>query len=637
MAEETITILRVGTEEAVKSVNDLKENIKLLKKSLGDLEIGTEEYQETLEELVINQNALKDAMHATTASMEDVAAAATGASQSYNSLVHQMAALKEEWRATNDEARRNELGKQISEINQQLKEMDASVGNFQRNVGNYESGTSKLVAKFDEWGGLLQQMPPTLGSAKQAMGDLGETMQLLGKQPILGIIGLLAPIIIKITESLKENETAMAAVKRLMESLQPVFDLLSGVVDRIAKGFATAVDWLVQFVGEADGIKKVITSIAGVGNAIIQQITIPAKVAVETFKGLGKIIGDVFKGDWSEIKNHAKETGQGIAEAYKEGFSYKSNFEVGKAKGAEFIDGVKNNEEKARQAGKELASSFQEGYDEELERIKAENAEDAEIQAALAAEEQDILGYAALYEAEEEWQKKREEKLKQGNIARVDAMIAAKEEEIAIAKERVDAEIALEEYKNAKIKEEDDEEEERREARIKEAKESLLILANNTSSILGSIAEMYEADQKNAEKNAKKIKALRIAEAIISTISGALGAFMGITKDTGGWGVAIAAAEAATIMAAGMAQINQIRNTNVSASGGGTAAAPSAPGAMVSAPPVETGLASVRNITTASEEERLNQMAKDQRVYIVSSDIEAALGDSKTRVSESSF
>ena len=638
MAEETITILRVGTEEAVKSVNDLKENIKLLKKSLGDLEIGTEEYQETLEELVINQNALKDAMHATTASMEDVAAAATGASQSYNSLVHQMAALKEEWRATNDEARRNELGKQISEINQQLKEMDASVGNFQRNVGNYESGTSKLVAKFDEWGGLLQQMPPTLGSAKQAMGDLGETMQLLGKQPILGIVGLLAPIIIKITESLKENETAMAAVKRLMESLQPVFDVLSGVVDGIAKGFAIAVDWLVQFVGEADGIKKVITSIAGVGNAIIQHITIPVKVAIETFKGLGKIIGDVFKGDWSEIKNHAKETGQGIAEAYKEGFSYKSNFEVGKAKGAEFIDGVKNNEEKARQAGKELAASVQEGYDEELERIKAENAEDAEIQAALAAEEQDILGYQASLEAQEEFQKQQEESLWNHVGATLEAKLAAKQEEedierakaeqeIAIAKARVDAEIALQK----KLDEE-------RKEKLEKAKLLLSGFADATSSILGSIAEMYEADEKNAEKNSKKIKALRIAEATINTISGAIGAFTQANATMPPpIGAIVGAAQAAAVTAAGIAQINQIRNTNVSASGGGAAAAPSAPGAMVSAPPVETGLASVRNITTASEEERLNQMAKDQRVYIVSSDIEAALGDSKTRVSESSF
>ena len=219
MAEEVVTILKVGTDEAVKSVNDLKENIKTLKSNLGELTIGSEEYQNTLEELKVNQNALRDAMFATTASMEDVAAAAIGTSKSYNSLVHQMAALKEEWRATNDEARRNELGKQIAEINQELKNMDASVGNFQRNVGNYESGVSGLVAKFDQWGGVLKQMPPTLGAAKESIGKVGESMQLIGKQPILGIIGLLAPMIIKITESLKGNATAMDAVKKVMDAL----------------------------------------------------------------------------------------------------------------------------------------------------------------------------------------------------------------------------------------------------------------------------------------------------------------------------------------------------------------------------------------------------------------------------------
>jgi len=62
MAEETITILRVGTEEAVKSINDLKNNISILKKNLGNLEVGSREYKDTLDELKVNQNALKDAM-----------------------------------------------------------------------------------------------------------------------------------------------------------------------------------------------------------------------------------------------------------------------------------------------------------------------------------------------------------------------------------------------------------------------------------------------------------------------------------------------------------------------------------------------------------------------------------------------
>ena len=98
------------------------------------------------------------------------------------------------------------------------------------------------------------------------------------------------------------------------------------------------------------------------------------------------------------------------------------------------------------------------------------------------------------------------------------------------------------------------------------------------------------------------------------------------------YGAIVGAAQAATVTAAGLAQIAQMRKTRVSTSGG-----TSAPSAVVSAPTVETNVPSVRSVTSATEEERLNQMAKDQRVYILSSDIEASLDDNKTRVEESSF
>ena len=48
MAEETIQIIRIETGEAVKSVNDLRENVKILKDRLGDLEMGTTASQDTL-------------------------------------------------------------------------------------------------------------------------------------------------------------------------------------------------------------------------------------------------------------------------------------------------------------------------------------------------------------------------------------------------------------------------------------------------------------------------------------------------------------------------------------------------------------------------------------------------------------
>jgi len=603
MTEETITILKVGTEDAVKSVNDLKENIKMLKQNLGELEIGTEAYQTTLEELKVNQNALKDAMYATTTSMEDVAAAATGASKSYNSLVHQMAALKEEWRATNDEARRNELGKQIADINQQLKDMDASVGNFQRNVGNYESGVAGIAAKFDAWGATLKQMPPTLGAAKESIGKVGETMQLVGKQPILGIIGLLAPIIMKITASLQENQTAMDAVKKLMQSLQPVFDVLSGVLEGIAQGLSKAVDWLVQFVGESDGVKKVISSIAGVGNSILQYLLAPIKSAIAAVKGFGKIMGDVFKGNWSDIKTHAKETGQEIADAYKEGFSFKANFEEGKAAGAKFVSGVKDNKVEANAAGKELGEEIAKGVEEGLKLADFEKAlakGESRNNAKFEAEKAEI-------EAMNDWWTQEMESVDEAVNAmfeqHVDQLLESTKSKSKLTAEQIVG--------------------------------STMEVANATSGLMSALADMYESDEKNAEKNAKKIKALRIASATIDMLNGAVAAFASAQTLPPPFGQIVGAANAAAVIAMGVANINKIKSTNPT---GGNAPGATAPTpAVVSAPNVDTNLQSVRNVTSASEEERLNQMAKDQRVYIVSSDIEAALDGNKTRVEESSF
>lgn len=604
MAEETITILKVGTEDAVKSVNDLKENIKLLKQNLGELEIGTEAYQNTLEELKVNQNALKDAMYATTTSMEDVAAAATGASKSYNSLVHQMAALKEEWRATNDEARRNELGGQIAVINQQLKDMDASVGNFQRNVGNYESGVSGIVAKFDQWGGILKQMPPTLGAAKESIGKVGESMQLVGKQPILGIIGLLAPTIMKITAALGENETAMDAIKKVMQSLQPIFNVFEVILEKIAQGVAKVAEWFINLLGESgDTFKNIISGAVGVGNVLLQYLLTPIRTIVNAFKGLGKIIGDVFKGNFKDIKKDAEEAWGGIKDSFVKGFSFKENFNLGKQVGEEFAAGLSSSKDKVVEEGEKIGEAVAKSVENKLMEIdwnKVSSANAKRIAAEKAAKDAAAKEQQELNDmVEADWE---------STNAEIDAYFAEIQQK------------ELESMQRSR---------EMAQARI----DSMYAVADATSSVLGSLANMYESDEESAEKNANKIKALRIAEATINTISGAIGAYMSaVSSIPAPYGIIVGAAQAASVTAAGIAQIAQMKKTKMSSSGAVTT-----PSAIVSAPSVETNVPSVRSVTTATEEERLNQMAKDQRVYLVTSDVEAALDDSKVRVEESSF
>ena len=164
-------------------------------------------------------------------------------------------------------------------------------------------------------------------------------------------------------------------------------------------------------------------------------------------------------------------------------------------------------------------------------------------------------------------------------------------------------------------------------------------IISGTTTLLNTLADLYEQDAENSEEAAQKSKNLQIAATVISTISGAVSAYMGAIKafeNTGPGAIAgpiVGAVQAALVLATGMAQIQKIRNTDVDKDKEPS----SAISATVSAPTVTPNVTQVRNITSASEEDRLNRMADDQRVYILASDIEASQSSRRVRVKESTF
>ncbi len=180
--------------------------------------------------------------------------------------------------------------------------------------------------------------------------------------------------------------------------------------------------------------------------------------------------------------------------------------------------------------------------------------------------------------------------------------------------------------------------EEAAKARLQIAQEA----AGAVSSILDSLADVYEENSEGNEKAAQQAKNLRIASTIIETISGAVSAYMGAVKAFSGIpgigpgvGMAMGALNAATVLAAGYAQVEKIRNTEVSRDSAPSGSASAS--AFATAPSVPTQPEQVRTLTSASEEERLNRMAGDQRVYVLASDIEAAQRSRRVRVRESTF
>ena len=655
MAEETIQIIRIETGEAVKSVNDLRENVKILKERLGDLEIGTTEYQDTLEELKVNQAAVKDAMYATTASMDDLSKSATGTSNSYNALVHRMASLKEELRATDvsteqGKERFKELAAQINEVNDNLKDMDALQGNFQRNVGNYPG----LMKTFS---GSLDALDKGLKATAGGVGGLKEGFDALAVNPAFTILGIVVNLFGSLADTLKEDETSMAAVNKAGVSLEPIFKFLKGILEKVVNIVADLITKVSSFVQSNGLIPKIIDGVVGVGNAIFKFVVAPFKGVVEAIK--------VFK---EQGVRGLGDAAKAFANEMKTGISFKSNYQAGESIVDAITAGIKDKKKDVSDAGKDVIKPLKDGIDMELDKMIQDldkemdnmiqeldkEQEDAnKIANSIAQGRLANLDKAAKHQLElndilVEDDREKAEKAYQIQLSANERRLAALEQFAQDALERGDLDAYLEYQQEAADLEVEIEtnalrEKKRlREQDAKDAKEKakqqmevMQSVASATSGILGSIADMYESDEKNSEKNANKIKGLRIAAATIDTISGAVGAFMQAAATIPPpMGAIIGGIQAAAVTAAGIAQIAKIKSTKVS--GSASNSAPTAP-AVTSAPVRTIDIQQVRSVTSASEEDRLNQMASDQRVVLVMSDLEVKQNQSRVQVAEASF
>lgn len=629
--KDTIEIISI---EQVQTVAQLRDNIKGLKEQLKEANIGSKEYQDTLAALKVNQNALKDAMYATSGELTDVTKAATGAANSYNGLVHRMAALKEELRATDvsteaGAARFKELAGQVNAVNDKLKEMDALQGNFQRNVGNYQSAFKGLAGGIDALGKGLKV-------AKGGTEGLKGGFDALAASPAMATIGIIASLAIKLAGALKEDEGATQAVKKAMDALQPVMDFFSALLDKVVDILTQVIDRVVAFVGSNGLIQKVIQGVVGVGNAIAQFVISPFKAVIAAVK--------VFQDEGVKgLGNAARAFGREM----KEGVSFKANFETGQAFADTLIAGAKSRKPKAkaeaRAAGKDIA-------DELAAAIEAEIGDtDITIDPITAAGGSGKKGGNGLAELDKATKRRRDlaaleiedakeradelYKIEQEGLQKRIELLKLYAEETTDPQEWLDAQqqIADAEYEiwyNTHQKEIEDE-------RNKEkARTELMQQAVKTaSSLLGSLADAYEASAGASAKSAAKVKALRIASATIDTISGAIGAYMqAVETIPPPAGAIVGAAQAAAITAAGVAQIAKMKSTQIAgASGSGST------GAAVAAPSFTPQMTSVRAVASQSEEMRLDSIASKQRVYIVASDIETALDERKVTVEEASF
>lgn len=643
MAQETITILKVGTEEAVKNLNDLKNNVKILKEQLGELEIGTEDYQNKLEELKINQNAVKDAMYATTASMEDLSASATGTAESYNSLAHRMAALKEELRATDvsteaGKQRFAELAAQINETNTKLKEMDAAQGNFQRNVGNYP----KAVSIIGQLGSAFQATAGKAGAIINPVKNVTSGLTAMSATPVVAILGLLANVLTKVIGSLKSSEENINRITIAMAPFNSISTAATKAMQWLGDKVADVAEWLGKMLDKLGLVKeemKVQQEITKEEIALKQRQREVDRANADDQLEISKLKASAAEKDKYTAKERlefieqAAEKERAIADRNIE--IARREYDVLERKSQLAGNSASENDEltaayvRLQQAEGDYFNKTKELNAQRVEAINGIKSETKAVKELAAATGEEIIEEEKLLsEYEKEWQAKKERE------SLIDGLIE-QDKERAEAREAYNQRvIESEEYMQSELeriaKENEEAEKERWKNRVEITTTSMAAI----SSIFGSLADIYENNTDASEEELRKSKNLRIAGATIDMLSGVVAAISTAMELGPILGPIMGGVNSAAVIAAGVANISKIKQQSTSAN---SAAASVAPTLSVSAPIIPTSIPEVRSITSATEEDRLNRMASNRRVVLVTSDLELKQEDERVRVAEASF
>ena len=273
--DEYVVGIRTEVYESEETMQSLKNRIKSLQDEILNLDKDTEKYNKTLEELQKASQKYNETISLT----KKNAFALEG---SYDALTQKMSLLKKEWRATNDESRRNELGKQIADINTQLKNMDAEIGNYQRNVGNYEGSLQNQfqllrqeIKKYqsevlaaeegtEEWRQAVQKLGDAKHRlvdmnemAKLATNDIGEQLSALssvgsGVASAFGAIQGVMTLVGKDTDNLQKQMVKMQAVMAIVQGAQGIDGMIKGLkgLSMTIKTLGTNIKGLTEIMGK---------------------------------------------------------------------------------------------------------------------------------------------------------------------------------------------------------------------------------------------------------------------------------------------------------------------------------------------------------------------------------------------------
>jgi hypothetical protein len=489
-------------------------------------------------------------------------------------------------------------------------------------------------AKFTALSGALSGVVNGFQAYEGALGLVGVESKQLQEQ-LLKVQSAMA-----LAQGIDGLKSSIQSFKNLGAVAKDVFTSIKGAIGATGIGLLViGVGVLVSNWKELTGwVEKSFPSFKRIGDFFknfsqVASGTLDAVIA--GFKTVAKVIGDVFRGDFSGAYEDAKKVGSNIANAYNKGFeekdkeikqnaflkSRKFELDLLEAKGKDVAD------RKLRLMGAEL-QMLEKGSEEynakliEIEEARTKIREDAAAKRLLAEEKR----IAAETKAAEKALKKREDDLKwlegfEDEIS--DNAKKRRDKTTEDQKNAADRELAIKTKSLTEQFERDLKNAADKKSLTEQEKADAIILADtklntvrNSLNVIGDLATSFAGKSEKQQKRAFDIqKAANIAGGLMDTYKASLSAF----KDTPGGPIlkGIAAGLTAT---AGLAMVNNIRKQEFR--GGTTGNMPSTPSGDSGGGNQNQVITPNFNIIGAQNQTQLAQLNQAPiKAYVVGSDV----------------
>lgn len=257
-----------------------REETERLTASLLNLEKGSKEYSEVLDQIRQRQEKYNQVLGDTRKQSDSNANTIIG-------LKQKLKELEKEWKTLEVGSKRfKELSAEIKSTRGLIGQLEQDTGNFTRNVGNYAGG---FIQAFSAMGMNVSSLQAAFSVATQGAAGFQTALSALAAHPFIAAALVLVGILIKVKDAIADNEElsnrwseAMAVFEPVINGVKIVLDGLANVLVILVEGISKAIVWV-------DNINKKFNEwceTLGFAGKVLQKVTdvlIPGKAALDLY------------------------------------------------------------------------------------------------------------------------------------------------------------------------------------------------------------------------------------------------------------------------------------------------------------------------------------------------------------------